>query len=228
MSDQLVLTAEGRSDVGKGASRRLRRLSGRVPGIVYGGGNAAIPVTLAENELNKAMQAESFFSQIMNLKIDGGDQQAVVRDIQRHPATEKVQHIDFLRIRADRVFQVSVPIHFLNEENCIGVKTNGGNLVISMNELEVSCLPAALPEFVELDVGDMDVGDLLHISDIKLPEGVTSVGLALGEDYDSAVVTVAAPRSSTEEEDEAAAAAAAAEESSDEASEAGDEPAAED
>jgi len=225
MSDQLVLTAEGRSDVGKGASRRLRRLSDRVPGIVYGGGNAAIPVTLSANELSKAMQNESFYSQIMNIKIDGGDQQAVVRDIQRHPASERVQHIDFLRIRADRVFQVSIPIHFLNEDSCLGVKTGGGNLVQSINELEVSCLPADLPEFVELDVAALDIGDILHISDIALPEGVTSVALALGEDYDSAVVTVAAPRAEVveepEETDEAASDDAAADE-------AGDEPAAED
>ena len=226
MSDQLVLTAEGRSDVGKGASRRLRRLSGRVPGIVYGGGNEAIPVTLAENELGKAMQSETFYSQIMNLKIDGGDQQAVVRDIQRHPASEKVQHIDFLRIRADRVFQVSIPIHFLNEESGPGVKLNGGNLVISMNELEVSCLPADLPEYVELDVGELDIGDLLHVSDIKLPEGVTSVALALGEDYDSAVVTVALPRAAVEEDEaEEGVEGEATDEAGDEG---GDEPAAED
>ncbi len=223
MSDQLVLTAEGRSDVGKGASRRLRRLSGRIPGIVYGGGNAAVPVTLSENELGKAMQNESFFSQIMNLKIDGGDQQAVVRDIQRHPASERVQHIDFLRIRADRVFQVSVPIHFLNEDKCVGVKVGGGNIVHSMNELEVSCLPADLPEFVELDVAELEVGGILHISDIKLPEGATSVALALGEDYDSAVVTVAAPRAEVVEEE-----APASDEAADEAGDAGDEPAAED
>jgi len=205
MSDQLVLTAEGRSDVGKGASRRLRRSSERVPGIVYGGGNAAIPVTLSVKELNKAMQNESFYSQIMNVKIDGGDQQAVVRDIQRHPATERVQHIDFLRI---------------------------GNLVQSINELEVSCLPAALPEYVELDVAALDIGDILHISDIALPEGVTSVALALGEDYDSAVVSVAAPRAEVVEEPEETdeegtdADADADADAGDQA--AGDEPAAED
>ena len=226
MSDQLILTAEGRSDVGKGAGRRLRRLSERVPGIVYGGGNAAIPVTLSANELAKAMQNESFYSQILNIKIDGGDQQAVVRDIQRHPANERVQHIDFLRIRADRVFQVSIPIHFLNEDTCVGVKTNGGNLVQSINELEVSCLPADLPEFVELDVAALDIGDILHISDIALPEGVSSVALALGEDYDSAVVSVAAPRAEVVEEP-----SETDEEGSDDAAPdeaAGDEPPAED
>ena len=174
MSDQVELNAEGRSDVGKGASRRLRRLSGRVPGIVYGGGNAAVPITLQENELAKAMQSESFFSQILNVKIDGGDQQAVVRDVQRHPATERVMHIDFLRIRADRVIQVSVPIHFLNEDSCVGVKMGGGSIQHSMNEVEVSCLPAALPEFVELDMAEVEVGGIVHISDIQLPEGVTS------------------------------------------------------
>ena len=226
MSDQVVLTAEGRSDVGKGASRRLRRAGGRVPGIVYGGGNAAVPITLAENELSKAMQSESFFSQIMNVKIDGGDQQAVVRDVQRHPATERVMHIDFLRIRADRVIQVSVPIHFLNEDTCPGVKQGGGNVQHALTELEISCLPAALPEFVELDMGAAEVGDTLHISDIVLPEGVTSVALALGEEYDSPAATVAAPRAEVEEdvaEDEGTDEAAG-----DDAADAGDEPAAED
>jgi len=223
MSDQVILTAEGRSDVGKGASRRLRRLSGRIPGIVYGGGNAAVPITLSENELGKAMQSESFFSQILNVKIDGGDQQAVVRDVQRHPATERVQHIDFLRIRADRVIQVSVPIHFLNEDICVGVKTGGGNIQHSMTELEVSCLPADLPEFVELDMAEFDIGDIAHISDIKLPEGVTSVALGLGEDHDSTIALVAAPRAEVEEEE------VVDEESTDEAADdAGDEPAAED
>jgi large subunit ribosomal protein L25 len=134
-----------------------------------------------------------------------------------------VQHIDFLRIRADRVFQVSVPIHFHNEDTAPGVKLNGGNMVQSITELEVSCLPAALPEFVELDVGQLDIGDILHISDIKLPEGVTSVALALGEDYDAAVVTVAAPRAEVEEEPEES-----SDDASDDAGEAGDEPAAED
>ena len=201
MSDQFVLIAEGRSDMGKGASRRLRRAGGRVPGIVYGGGNAAVPVTVAEKDLNKAMQSESFFSQIMNLKIDGGDQQAVVRDLQRHPATERVMHIDFLRIRADRVIQVSVPIRFLNEDTAPGVKLGGGNVQHSLTELEVSCLPAALPEFVELDMGEVEIGQILHISDIKLPEGVTSVALALGEDYDSTVATIAAPRAEEVEEE---------------------------
>ncbi len=199
MSDQNILTAVGRSDMGKGASRRLRRSGGKVPGIVYGGGNPAVPITLLEKELNKAMATESFFSQILNVKIDGGDQQAVVRDVQRHPATERVMHIDFLRIRADRVIQVSVPIHFLNEDTAPGVKMGGGNAQHAMTELEVSCLPAALPEFVELDMGEAEIGQILHISDIKLPEGVTSVSLALGEDHDSLVATIAAPRAEVEE-----------------------------
>ena len=149
-----------------------------------------------------------------------------MRDIQRHPANERVQHIDFLRIRADRVFQVSIPIHFLNEDNCLGVKTGGGNLQQSINELEVSCLPADLPEYVELDVAALDIGDILHISDIALPEGVTSVALALGEDYDSAVVTVAAPRAEVVEEPEETEEGATDEAAGDDA--AGDEPAAED
>ena len=205
MSDQIELNANSRSDIGKGASRRLRRLSGLVPGIVYGGQNPAVPITVAENELNKAMQEESFFSQILNVKIDGGDQAAVVRDVQRHPASERVLHIDFLRIRADRVIQVSIPIHFLNEESCVGVKMGGGSIQHALTEIEISCLPAALPEFVECDMAEVEVGQVVHLSDIPLPEGVTSVALALGEDHDSPVATVAAPRGSGAADDSDAA-----------------------
>jgi len=214
VSNTIELTAEARSDVGKGASRRLRRTTGKVPGIVYGGRNPAIPVTLAENELVKAMQQESFYSQILNVKIDGNDQQAVVRDMQRHPATNRVMHIDFLRIRADRVVQMNVPLHFLNEESCVGVKMGGGTVSHSLIEIEVSCLPANLPEFVEVDMGEADIGTVVHLSDLTLPEGVTSVALALGPDHDSPVASVQAPRGTAEldEEEETSADAAEGEE----------------
>ena len=208
MSNKIELTAETRSDIGKGASRRLRRTTGKVPGIVYGGRNPAVPVTLAEKELVKAMQQESFYSQILNVKIDGTDQQAVVRDMQRHPATDRVMHIDFLRIRADRVVQMNVPLHFLNEDTCVGVKMGGGSVSHSLLEIEVSCLPADLPEFIEVDMGEADIGTVVHLSDLTLPEGVTSVALALGADHDSPVASIQAPRGTSDAEEEAADSAA--------------------
>ena len=222
MSNKIELTAETRSDIGKGASRRLRRMTGNIPGIVYGGRNPAISVTLAEKQLNKAMEQESFYSQILNVTIDGADQQAVVRDLQRHPATNRVMHIDFLRIRADRVIQMSVPLHFLNEDTCPGVKLEGGSVSRSLTEIEVSCLPADLPEFLEVDMGEADIGTVVHLSDVALPEGVTSVALELGPDHDSPVASVQAPRAVTEvEEDEAA--AAEGEEGSEAAGEGGED-----
>lgn len=201
MSNKIELAAELRQDVGKGASRRLRRSGNAVPGILYGGVREPINLTFKYNELNKAMEAESFYSQILNLSFDGQDQQAVVRDLQRHPATGRVQHIDFLRIRADRMITVSVPIHFLNEETNAAVKA-GGSISHTMNEVEVSCLPGDLPEFLELDIAGLEEGHALHLSDIKMPEGVTIVALALGEDHDQPVASVVPKRAEVEEVDE--------------------------
>ncbi len=225
MSAKIELNAETRSDVGKGASRRLRRRNELVPGIVYGGTNPAIAVTVKEKELNKAMEREVFFSQILNIKIDGGDQQAVVRDMQRHPATGRVMHIDFMRIRADRAIVVQIPLHYLNEEPCVGVKSEGGTISHSLTEVEISCLPAALPEFIEVDMLDVHLGDVLHLSDLDFPDGVVSTALALGEEYDTPIASVLAPRGGADEEDEADAADAEVDAADAEGAEgSGDEP----
>lgn len=214
MSDAIELTAELREDVGKGASRRLRRLHDLVPGILYGGRRDPIPLTLKSNELAKAMQNEAFFSQVLTLKWADEEQQAVVRDVQRHPASEKVLHIDFLRVRADRVLTVSVPVHLVGEEVCAGVKA-GGSLSFNLNEVEISCLPAAIPEYLELDVSALEEGQSLHLSDIPVPDGVTIVALTYGEDHDMPVVSLVAKRggaSAEEDEDSDAGDADAAEE----------------
>ena len=211
MSAKIELNAETRSDTGKGASRRLRRTSGLVPGIVYGGTNPAIAVTVKEKELNKAMEREVFFSQILNVKIDGGDQQAVVRDMQRHPATGRVMHIDFMRIRADRAIVVHIPLHYLNEEACVGVKSEGGSITHSLTEVEISCLPAALPEFIEIDMLDVHLGDVLHLSDLEFPDGVVSTALALGEEHDTPIASIQTPRGGADDEEEEAADSADAE-----------------
>jgi large subunit ribosomal protein L25 len=202
MSQEIELEAELRTDVGKGASRRLRRLADKVPSIMYGGEQDAIALTLQYNALAKAMQQESFFSQIINIKTNGKAQQVVVRDLQRHPATERVQHIDFLRIRADRALQVQVPIHFINEEECVGVRTEGGAISHMVTDVEISCLPGDLPSFLEVDMLDVVLGTALHLSDIIVPEGVTIVALAQEEPNDAQIATVLVPREIIEEEPE--------------------------
>ena len=208
MTEQIVLRAEFREHLGKGASRRLRRLSDKVPGILYGGGIDPVPLSLAARELSKAMQEEAFFSQILALSVGDKTQACVLRDLQRHPATDNVQHIDFLRIREDMPVQIHVPLHYINEDNCVGVKLGGGRIAHNLIELEVSCLPKDLPEFIEVDVGGLEVGDSIHLSGVELPEGATIVALALGEDHDIPVVSVTARRGGTTEDDIEAGAAA--------------------
>lgn len=204
MAEQIVLRAEFRDDLGKGATRRLRRLEDKVPGVLYGGGVDPVPLSIAYRDLSKAMQEEAFFAQILELAVGDRTQSCVLREVQRHPATEKVQHVDFLRIREDLPLQMNVPLHFLNEESCVGVKLGGGRIAHNLIEVEISCLPRDLPEYIEVDVGDLDVGSSVHLSDLALPEGVTIVALGLGEDRDIPVVSVTTRRGGLLDEEEAA------------------------
>jgi large subunit ribosomal protein L25 len=194
MSQPIEIVAELRKDVGKGASRRLRRAAEKVPGIIYGGGRESQPITINANALIRAMEKETFYSQILNVVVDGDAQQAVLRDVQRHPASEKVRHVDFLRISADQEIDVHIPLHFINEDKCVGVKQGDGSIVHNMNEVTVRCLPKDLPEYIEVDMTNIQVGHSVHLSDLAFPSGVASVDLLHGADYDSAVVSVLAPR----------------------------------
>ena len=194
MPEQIVIRAEFREQVGKGASRRLRRLADEVPGILYGGGRDAVPLSIAYRELSKAMQEESFFSQILNVQVGEATQACILRDVQRHPATDRVQHVDFLRIREDLPVHMNVPLHYVNEDRCVGVKLSGGRLAHNLIEVEVSCLPKDLPEYIEVDVEELEAGHALHLSDLALPEGVELVVLALGADHDVPVASVMARR----------------------------------
>jgi len=202
MAEQIVLRAEFRDDLGKGASRRLRRLDDKVPGVLYGGGVDPVPLSIAYRDLSKAMQEEAFFAQILELSVGDKTQACVLREVQRHPATEKVQHVDFLRIRDDLALQIHVPLHYLNEEACVGVKLGGGRIAHNLIEVEVSCLPRDLPEYIEVDVGELDVGSSIHLSDLEMPEGVTIVALGLGEDRDIPVVSVTTRRGGAIDEEE--------------------------
>ena len=202
MTEQCVLEAESRVGSGKSAVRRLRREGEKVPGVVYGGGGEPVLVAVELRFLTKAMEQQAFFSQIIQLQIDGESEQAILRDLQRHPANEKVLHLDFMRVRADTPIQISVPLRFLNEDKCIGVRESGGNISHNLIEVEITCLPAALPASLDIDVENLDLGQALHLSDLELPEGVSIVALSVGEEHDTPVVSVQAPRGGLEDEEE--------------------------
>ena len=207
MSDMFELSAELREDKGKGASRRLRRLADQIPAIIYGGNKDPQPLTMIRKDLEKALENEAFFSHVLTIKVGGDTQKAILKDLQRHPARDRVMHADFLRVDENTAVKVNVPIHFVNEEKSHGVKMEGGIIQHQVTDIEVSCLPGDIPEYIEVDMLEVKVGDIIHLSDIALPEGVTSVALALGEDHDLAVASIIAPRGSAEADEELEAAA---------------------
>jgi large subunit ribosomal protein L25 len=198
MSDQFELNAEVRTDLGKGASRRLRRFDSRVPGIIYGGHKAPQPVSLIRKDLEKALENEAFFSHVLVVNLGSDKEKAILKDLQRHPAKNTVTHIDFLRVEDNVALRVHVPIHFINETTCYGVKTQGGMIQHQATDIEVQCLPADIPSFIEVDMLKVETGQIIHLSDVTLPAGVTSVALALGEDHDLAIASVIAPKGGDE------------------------------
>lgn len=185
-----ALNARSRNEMGKGASRRLRRLAGEVPAIIYGGDSAPENIALGHDELNHALGNEAFYSHIIKLSVDSQSQDVILKDVQRHPAKQLILHVDFLRVDKDQKLTTRVPLHFINEESCHGVKMEGGVITHSLNELEIACLPADLPEYIEVDMVQVRLGEIVHISDLKLPSGVESVALAQGEDHDLPVAAV--------------------------------------
>lgn len=205
MSNEFSLNAELRSDEGKGASRRLRRLQNKVPAIIYGGTDAPQSISLAANELNKALAHEAFYSHILTLNLEGKEQQAILRDLQRHPSKPVILHADFQRIDAHHKIHMNVPIHFINETSCIGVKLQGGAISHQMTEVEVNCLPKDLPEYIEVDMANVEIDAIIHLSDLSMPAGVEIIALTHGEDHDLPVASVHAARVSTEAEEPAAA-----------------------
>lgn len=203
MQEAFELNAQARSDMGKGASRRLRR-TGQVPGIIYGGEKDPELISLAHNELVLHLENEAFYSHILTVKSPSGEQKVVLKDVQRHPAKPFILHIDLFRVKASEKLKMQVPLHFVGEDKAPGVKQGG---VVSHNivDVEVSCLPGDLPEFIDVDVSGMDIGDSLHLSDIVLPSGVELTALQQGPENDATVVGVAAARAEvpeTEEESE--------------------------
>ena len=165
------IDAQDRGDMGKGASRRLRR-QGLVPGIVYGARREPRLISVSHSELIQHLEKESFYSHVLTLKIGDQPQEVILKDLQRHPSKPFVQHVDFLRVRATEKLRTSVPIHLRNETTAVGVKQGGGAVARHMPDVEIICLPKNLPEFIEVDVAEMDIGDTVMMSDLKLPAGV--------------------------------------------------------
>ena len=190
MSTNFTINAKSREDTGKGASRRLRRLTGEVPAIIYGGKKNAEKISILHKDITKALENDAVYSSIISLSIDGKAEDTIIKDIQRHPAKQIILHMDFLRVSKTTKLQTRVPLNFINEDICVGVKLGGGLIAHTMTDIEVSCLPKDLPESIDVDMAEIDVGQIVHLSDLRLPDGVESVSLSQGADYDLTVATV--------------------------------------
>ncbi len=215
MSDSIEIQAEVRADEGKGASRRLRRLEGKTPGVIYGGAKPAQSISLIRKDLEKNLESEAFYTALLAVNVDGGTETVILKDVQRHPAKGFAMHVDFLRVEADKELTINVPLHFINEEKCQGVKVGGGMIQHQATDIEVQCLPGNIPEYIEVDMLNVDIGEIVHMSDLTLPEGVVSTALALGDDHDLAIAAVIAPKASKADAAEDAEAAADSAEESD-------------
>lgn len=204
----IEVVAFPRSAQGTGASRRLRR-SGKVPGIVYGGEAAPIAIELDHNALYHHIKLEAFHASILSMAVEGAKEQVLLRDVQMHPFRAEILHVDFQRVAQDKEITIRVPLHFMNAETAPGVKVSGGIISHVMNDLEVECLPKNLPAFIEVDLGQLEAGDSIHLSALTLPAGVAAMGSQGGED--PVVASCVLPRAAIEEGAEAAAPVATAE-----------------
>ena len=189
MSDQVNLNATNRDLDGKSSSRQLRR-AGSVPAVIYGGDKDPIRISILEKDIAKAAEIPGFATQILNINISGEEQNVILKELQRHPATQRVLHADLQRVNPDTKISISVPVRFLNEDICMGVKMHGGAISRLINNIDITCLASNLPEYLEVDVAELDVGDSVFLSALNLPEGVEIPSLALGEDRDQAVVSI--------------------------------------
>ena len=203
MSQEFLIEAFPRGDQGRGASRRLRREERKIPAIIYGGKKEAVSISIWHNELKKALENEAFFSHILTIELEGKKESVILKDLQRHPYKPLLTHADFLRVDNDHEIHVNVPLHFLNEETAPAIKLQGGVANHQINEVEVICLPQNLPEFLEVDMTAVEMDQVVHLSDLKLPKGVRIAALLQGEDHDLPVVAIHKPRAAkTEDTDE--------------------------
>ena len=190
MSVTFELKAEPRGDLGKGASRRLRR-AGKVPAILYGGGQEPQPLVLSHLDILNQLKNEAVYSHVLTLNLGERSESVVLRDLQRHPFKPTILHVDFLRVSADRKLRVHVPLHLVNEDTARGVKQQGGVVSRALIDIEIACLPKDLPEFIEIDIADLGMNEALHLSQIPLPAGVELADkIAPGSDQDAIVVNI--------------------------------------
>ena len=202
----IEFTAFARNTEGRGASRRMRR-AGKAPGIVYGGPVAPTPIELDHNALFHALRNEAFHSSILTMKLDGAATKVLLRDVQMHPFRNEILHVDFQRVDENRKIHMKIPLHFVNGEVSPAVKINSAIISHVVADLDVTCLPKDLPEFIEVDLTELDVGHSIHVSALKMPPGVTVVSRGK---LDPVVATAIVPRAQVETEEETAAAAEAA------------------
>jgi large subunit ribosomal protein L25 len=195
--ENFEINAKVRTDIGKGASRRMRH-AGIIPAIIYGAGKDPVSLSLSHNEINNNLSNESFYSHILTVNIDGKSEKAVLKDLQRHPYKPSILHLDLQRVSDTEKLSLRVPLHFINEDNCVGVKQDGGKISHQMTDVEISCLPKDLPEFIEVDLANVKAGEIVHLSSLTLPENVELVSLAHG---DLPVASVNLPRGTQEEEE---------------------------
>jgi large subunit ribosomal protein L25 len=202
MAGSFAFDAELRANSGRGDARRLR-VAGKIPAVLYGGGEAPVGLVLDHNKVVKSLENEAVYSHILTLNIDGKEERAILKDLQRHPSRPIVMHMDFQRVSAAEKIRVHVPLHFVNQETSVGVK-KGGVVTHNMVDVEIVCLPDRLPEFLEVDLAQVDVGQSVHLSDLKVPEGVDLVALLHGPEHDLPVAVIQSGRISEASEGPAA------------------------
>ncbi|WP_333877168.1 50S ribosomal protein L25/general stress protein Ctc [Methylobacter sp.] len=197
MSNVFEFVAESRGQSGKSAARRVRR-TGNVPAVIYGGHGEPQMLLLSHNEVIKHLAHEAVYSHILDINVDGKTEKAVLKGVQRHPAKFQILHMDFLRVTMSEALKVHVPLHFINEQISVGGK-KGGIVAHAMIDVEVSCLPGILPDYIEVDLGRLDIGESVHLSDIVLPAGVEIVALAQGPEHDHPVASMMASKASKDD-----------------------------
>ncbi|MEE7627619.1 50S ribosomal protein L25/general stress protein Ctc [Methylobacter sp. Wu8] len=197
MSNVFEFVAASRGQSGKNAARRVRR-TGSVPAVIYGGYAEPQMLVLSHNEVIKHLAHEAVYSHVLDIKVDGKTEKAILKGVQRHPAKFQILHMDFLRVNMSELVKVHVPLHFINEQASVGGK-KGGIVTHGMIDVEVSCLPTDLPDYIEVDLSGLDVGESVHLSDIKLPARVEIVALAQGSEHDHPVASMMASKASKDD-----------------------------
>lgn len=200
MKDQFQLEATQRTDIGKGASRRLRRLQDQVPCIVYGGEKEPASIMIEHRHIAKAIKNEAFFSHLIQLQIDGNPEKVLIKALQRHPFKQRVLHVDFQRVSAKDILHRHVPLHFINESKAPGLKA-GGIVTHNLKDIEITCAAEHLPEYIEVDLSGLELDHSLHLSALVLPPHVKlAITVVKGDEHDQTVASITTPRVAVEEE----------------------------